>query len=375
MILQRKYLDLSNLTLDGQRLPIEYVKSSIIWKSEEPAFQHIIKELEDAPQPGFFLTSRKTDKDVRVRWNLNRHCILKSDVFYDSHGTLYRDIDAKGVGYTKGFPMRFLSVREPEMDGDMEMRGILHNNVASGDCLRTEEINKLGIRLARYVAQIELFELVNQKGQIVPRQEIGKELMLNFDGVRPTLGIRAMGTTARVQDPHISPKTNNKGYVKEIIDDAIGIVSLELGCDLKPEEYAVWFVETMGKQLGRMHKNGIWTDFMAQIHQGTHNVTLDCRLTDTYHYQTPESIRREYERLVRDVEKDPRFEWMMEERFPKDLTEDEARANNSKGEERDRWTNAMVARSLVNNLDMVYPLGSLKSEAEDKFNAAYTRER
>jgi len=375
--LPRKYVDLTNLTMDGQRLPIEYVRSEIIWRNEEPAFQPIIQELEAAPQPGFFLTSKQNERTVRVRWHLNRHCVLKSDVFYGSEGALYRDIDAKGVGYTRNFPMIFLSVREPEMKNDMEMRGILHNEVATEDCLITEEISKLGIRAARYIAQIELFELVKGDGQVVPRQAIGKELWLNFDSVRPTIAVRAMGTTSRVYDLGIHQETNNGAYVKEIVDDAIGLVSLELGQKLTPKDYVAWFTETMGKQLGKLHKSKIWTDFMVQIHQGTHNLTLDCRLTDTYHYQTPLSAKRRYEYLVRRAAEDPKWNLFLESDFPSNLTKEEVKAaiaNNKKGEEEDKRSHLFTARDFVDGVNEIYPVGK-PEEFKDMFNRAYLSER
>lgn len=373
---KRKYVDLTNLTLDGQKLPIVYVKSKIIWKSQEPTFQEIISELEAAPQPGFFLTSQKGDKEVRVRWHLNRHCILKSDIFYDSKGKLYRDIDAKGVGYTRGFPIRFLSVREPEMSGDMEMRGILHNDVAIEDCLNTEEIHDLGIRIARYIAQIELFELVNQKGEIVPRSYFNEKFWLDFDKVRPTIAIRAMGTTTRAYDLGIDIEINNKGYVKEILDDAISLVSLELNQKFSAKDYAIWLIVTMGQQLGKLHKNGVWTDFMAQIHGGMHNVTLDCRLTDTYHYQTPGSISRVYKSYSKLAKEDPeKYGWWLESRFPKNLTEEDIRKNNEEGERIDKERNKFVSKELVHFINEIYHLGNLKDEVEEIFEKAYLSER
>lgn len=368
------YVNLSKLTLDGQKLPITPVKSQIIWTSPEPAFRHLVREIREAPQPGFFLTTKTTGKEARVRYHLNRHCIIGSEVFYDSRGQLYRDIDAKGVGYTRGFPMRFLSVREPEMDGDMEMRGILHRNVAEEDCLNTEEMHKLGIRMARHVAQIELFELVDQDGSIVPREVIGKRIGVNLDKVSPILAIRVMGTTSRVYDLKTIQEAKNQGYVREVLDDALSLVSLELGQKLKPKDYVVWFAETMGSQLGVLHKNGVWTDFSMQIHRGTHNLTLDCRLTDTYHYQTPKSYKRSYKRHLEMVRKDPRLADLLGDRLQEHPRE-EVEANHREGEAIDKRAHGFVLEHFIEGVCEFYPTRKMKETAKKIFNRAYEKAR
>lgn len=368
---QRRYVDLTNLTLDGQRMPAVYVGSKIIYKNEDPAFQQTIRWLESRDKPGFFLTNQQGDFDVRLRWGLNRHCILSSEYFRDSSGTLYRDIDAKGVGYTRGFPMRFLSVRLPEMEGDMELRGILHDDIAIGDREVTEELEELGIRVVRHIAQIELFDLVNKEGNIVPRAYFNDELGLSMDKVRPFLTLRAMGTTSRVWDLGVSENTNNRNYVKEIIDDAIGLVSTELGCQLSPQEYVEWFVNIAGNQLGIIHRSGIMTDFTRQIHGGQHNLTLDCRLTDTYHYQTPKKSRAEYDKLLMEVQERPELREFLENMFPPGITEEEIRKNNRKCNEVDRNGHELVVTYFARGIDEIYPLGSLKDEVIGRFEKAY----
>ena len=371
----RKYVDLSTLTMDGQKLPAVYVKSEIIRQNNEPAFHPYIKELEDAPYPGFFLTNSKGDFDIRVRWCLNRHGIWKSDIFYDSNGMLHRDIDVKGIGYTRNYPIRFLSVRLPEMSGDMEMRGVLHNDVATGDLEITEELEELGIRVAKHMAHIELFEMVNQKGEKAPRDYFNNVCYLDFDKVRPTIAFRAMGTTSRVWDLRVSDKTHNGEYVKEIIDDAIGLVSTEVGDELSPSDYVIWFVENMGRQLGKMHKNSIWTDFMAQIHGGLHNLTLDCRLTDTYHYQSPKKARKEYMELKEMASKDPIYESLLEEMFPSDMTKEQAKESNREGEERDRHFHESAANRFATGINEIYPIGNLLDEINGRFLESYKSER
>lgn len=373
-MISRKYVDLSTLTMDGQRMPVVYVNSQFIWKSSAPEFSPLLEKLEQAPQPGFFLTSGKGDFDLKVRWSLNRHGILSSELFKDSSGKLYRDVDAKGIGYTRGHPPRFLGVRIPERDGDMEMRGILHNDISNGDCLMTEEIASLGVRVARYVAQIDLLELVTPEGMIVPRGEMSSSLGVSLDGIRPTIAIRAMGTTSRVYNLHISERTNNQNYVKEIADDAINFVSEEVGSGLSQQDYIMWFANMMGKQLGILHRNTVWTDFMAQIHGGLHNLTLDCRLVDTYHYQSILASRRSYAALKKEVEKDSRLAQLLEKEFPK-LTPEQIKINNALGESVDKESHRFVLDSFVGDMCRIYSLNLSHQEVINTFNKAYDRER
>ncbi len=371
----RRYVDLTNLTLDGQRLPAVYVNSRIIYKSDESSFQGIIRDLESRDKPGFFLTNQKGDFYVRIRWMLNRHCVLSSDLFYDSKRNLYRDIDAKGVGYTRGFPMKFLSVRLPEMEGDIELRGILHDDVAIEDREITEELEELGIRVARHVAQIELYDLVNQEGEVVPRNYFSEEIGVNLDMVRPTVAIRAMGTTSRIWDLRVNNNTHNQNYIREIVDDAVSLVSAELGYELSPEEYVEWFVDTMGRQLGVIHRNKMMTDFTGQIHGGQHNLTLDCRLTDTYHYQTPKKLRRIYERLLREAEGQPALKGLLDDMFPSNKTEEEVRENNRRCDKIDREGHERVVKAFTDSVGEIYPLGSLKDDVVDRFGKAYESEK
>lgn len=171
--------DFSNLRLDGKELPAVYVRSSFERKSGNPAFLHLLRALENQPQPGLFFTPNETgDKMLRVRLRLNRHGILSSEIFRDQQGRIYRDVDVKGIGYIHCYPMRVLPVQDPHMENDEEERGILHHDFAQDDWLITEELTKHNIRVAGNVALIELFELVDRVGSgeaaIVPRDQVGK---------------------------------------------------------------------------------------------------------------------------------------------------------------------------------------------------------
>ena len=125
-IVDEKRPDLSNLTMNNQILRAKYVDGNITYKNQDPEFDRLNKEISSSMKPGIFLT-RSDDADllVRVRPRLNRHCILSSETFKDSEGRMYRDVDAKGVGYCLGYPIRVLPVRYPEMDGDEDRKSVV----------------------------------------------------------------------------------------------------------------------------------------------------------------------------------------------------------------------------------------------------------
>lgn len=373
----REKIDFKGLTMRGRKLPVVYVKSRIDRKSTNPDFSHLVREIEQQPQPGFVFTPEKTgDRFVEVRLRLNRHGIIHTDIFKGADGTLYRDIDAKGIGYVQGYPMRAFPISLPEMENDMEMRGICDYEFANDDWLNTDELTQLGVRVARNVAQVELFELVEtidrekRKVEIVPRQVVGKRLGVNFEAVRPMIHFRAMGTSSRVFDlPFVSNNPSYLEYVKEIVDDAISLVSLELGVKISPRDYVVWFTETLGRMLGLMHGRNFSPDFRKQIHSGTHNVTLDCRLLDTHLYDTPEKIRRDTESAREHAIKHPEQAWLFNEHYVN--TREKVIENNLKVEAVDRERALFIIKCLSRGVGLIYDLGGLQSDVKRRFGAAY----
>lgn len=370
----RREPDFSGLRLNGFELPVVYVKSRFERKTEDPAFLHVLRQLEEQPQPGFFFTPAETgDKMIRVRLGINRHGVISSELFRDPSDNLYRDIDAKGVGFVVGYPIRVLPIQESSLPGDMELRGIYHYDPAQEDWLNTDELTKHGFRVARNVAMIELFELVDKTDSgefaVVPRQQVGKRLWINMDSVRPVIHVRAMGTTARVWDlPSLRDYRNYMPYAKEIVDDAIGIVSMELDQSISPKDYAVWFIETLGKMLGKMHSNDIFPDFSKQIHGGTHNVTLDCRLLDLHMYDTPISMKRRIEARRKAVIERPELrDIYAEEKY----TREEVEANNLEVEKDDIKTTFFLLNFFIRGLGKVYDLGNIGNELKMRFGRIY----
>lgn len=78
-----------------------------------------------------------------------------------------------------------------------------------------------------------------------------------------------------------------------IFEDAKKLVSQELGRENNPfsdQEYLDWFAETLGKNVGLMHKNGWFHSNLSH-----HNITLDCRICDL---DMVKDIKKEKERKI-----------------------------------------------------------------------------
>lgn len=107
--------------------------------------------------------------------------------------------------------------------------------------------------------------------------------------------IRGFGTKARIGDILSKPADmieDKKKEIKELLlEDAKKLVSQELGRENNPltdQEYLEWFAETLGENVGLMHKNGWVHGFLHD-----HNITLDCRIADL---GSVKQIDREIER-------------------------------------------------------------------------------
>lgn len=365
-------IDTSLRSKAGQPFPARYVGSHLLWES--PDFVDLRKKIKGAPQPGFFLAPHTGDFTTRVHPFLNRHCLWSSESFVDN-GQVYRDVDAKGVGYTQGFPAVFLPIQYPEMDGDRQHRGILHHDAAEDERLVSEELYRLDARVVRHVAHVELDELVEagnrfdlSSGKTVPRKVVADRLWSNYDNIRPTLVYRAMGTNSRINHLIVNSAPEVRHYVTELIDDAIGFISEELGARMTPGDYGVWFAETLGLQLNMLHQKQVFTDLSAHIHAGTHNVTLDCRFVDVGSYSTPLSRVRETEQIRRELEEHPE----LAELFRKPLPSAEQRKK-LRGEHRhmERTAAKIILSDIHGSLDQSYGLSVSLKSLEHRFDWAY----
>lgn len=363
--------DFSSLSLNRQMLPARFVQSSITWQNDNPSFTHIIQEIASQPQPGIFLTPEEPgDIRVGVRWKLNRHAIRSSEVFRDKHGMVYRDVDVKGSGFVGGIPMGVLPVQLPRSESDMEIRGLLHQDVADNERLLYDDLSRIqGLRLGHVVAQVELYELINRNGELTPRGDFSSELYLNVERVKPSQITRVMGVASRVNTLPFSER--NPSYIrfgKEVLDDAISLVELELGTRLSPQDYTAWFIDTLATQLAIFHKNDCSPDWRFQNHAGTHNVTLDCRCVDLSRCETPGSLARHAEKAEETYRKYPEL------RRPTP-TKEEFDRNLRALEKEDLMRGEIIADRLARGVGAIYPNGQLKDDSEKRFNRVYAEKR
>ena len=182
-------------------------------------------------------------------------------IFRDSRGVIYRDLDFKGVGATLHFP------------SFIENFGFLDKNEAERDFELSEKFIQAGIRTYLVAAIIELKEVIH-KGKKITVDE-AKELGIIDQKFQPVVEVRCFGTKARISDIVLTGRLTKKDR-KILINDAIHLVSKELGRPISLEEYLSWFAETLGRNIGLMHKNG-WVHKNLRI---LHNITLDCRIVD-----------------------------------------------------------------------------------------------
>jgi hypothetical protein len=182
-------------------------------------------------------------------------------IFQDSEGFVYRDLDFKGVGLTSHF---FHVIGNP---------GFLDKKDAEEDYKLSEKFIEVGIRTYRVAAIIELKEVIH-KGKKITVDE-AKELGIINQDFQPVIEIRCFGTKARILDT-LPQRGLPKEYREMLIYDAIDLVSKELRRPISLEEYLFWFAETLGRNIGLMHKNG----WVHNNLRGLHNIALDCRIVD-----------------------------------------------------------------------------------------------
>jgi tRNA A-37 threonylcarbamoyl transferase component Bud32 len=203
-------------------------------------------------------------------------------VLFRTASGVYRDIDAKGIGYLRLALRKSENAVKDRMEvlppapkiqlDDMGIYGILNKNEADIEIKNATAFIKAGIRTALPVAEIELHQLVDEKGQHISIEEAQKRGMLNPENQRPVILLRAFGTKLRIENIH---GAETKEEAKAMIDDAKNILSRELGRQIAEKTYVWWFAVNLGKQMARMHKKG-WVH--GYLHD--HNITLDCRIID-----------------------------------------------------------------------------------------------
>jgi len=271
-----------------ETLPAIEVANEVSWVN--PAFPEAPFDLKKGKSTdlGLFLTPQPKEGSfsLGVSSEHGRSALLGQVIFKDKEGRFYRDIDLKGIGHVGGCVGK-LKVNPVDFDhcSSERISGILDEGYVLSAVEMSEKFLKAGIRTERYLAIIELKEIVDDKGEKVSIAEIKKEKAMPKDVV-PVVGVRAFGTKHRIVDVNENPEIDENS-----LEDARRMVAQELGInekDFSMEDYLKWFAKTLGKNVGLMHKNKWCHKYLS-----THNITLDCRIIDLDSVESYRSMKEE----------------------------------------------------------------------------------
>jgi len=267
---------------ERKQVPVAEVLNEVIYVNpafENPDFFHSSPHPLRVGQPttlGIFagqVAPEQTGRKQRTAEGTHGHhrsLILGHGIFRDDGGRLYRDVDAKGIGFLPPTIDGVISASPIERGGPTQgMLGIFERGMAERDASLAEEFISRGIRTYRVIAITKLDELVDD-GKRYPIDEAKRRGIIP-DECEPVISIRAFGTRDRIRD--ISYHTSSKS-----IDAARLLVAQELGRDPQEfgrKEYFHWFVETLAENVARMHKAHLVHGYLT-----SHNITLDCRIVD-----------------------------------------------------------------------------------------------
>jgi hypothetical protein len=218
------------------------------------------------------LFQRKPGEQRLETWPRHeRSAILGRAIFKDKQGRFYRDIDLKGIGHIERKKIG-ITGWDPR---EKEFLGLLESKDAFKEYKFGEKFLSAGIRAPRTLAIINLEEII-EGGKKFSLKEARKKGVIKED-FQPVVEVRGFGTKARISDIFFGDEWLEETK-KLLFEDAKKLVSQELERGDNPltdQEYLEWFAETLGKNVGLMHKNG-W------LHSNltSHNITLDCRICD-----------------------------------------------------------------------------------------------
>lgn len=215
---------------------------------------------------------RKPAEQIVKTWPRHeRSALIDGATFKEEQGRFYWRIDLKGIGH-----VRDEKVEMPGWDQQQNrFLGLLESKVAFKDYEISERFLSAGIRTPRVLAIINLEEIICE-GEKTSLKEARERGIIN-ESFQPVVEVRGFRTKARIADIFFNEEWPEETK-KMILEDARNLVSEELGRKnnlLSEQEYLDWFAETLGKNMGLVHKNG-W--FISNL--SPHNITLDCRLCD-----------------------------------------------------------------------------------------------
>lgn len=300
------------LKKDRKTLPAVEVANEVSWVNNKMNLPFGLK-VGDQSRLGMFLTSDEASEKqypIEITKDQSRSGILGRVIFSDKEGRLYRDIDLKGLGYTKlgykdytkhDYKGGVGSVGEevsPRTRGwyFIGTAGIANQELIRRDIDFSEKFLKAGIRTHRVIAMIDLKEIIDADGKKISIDEAKERKILKKDD-EPVIEVRAFGVRSRLSD--ISSNWNNPDLVKKLFFDARTMVAQELKRRLEGftgPEYLVWLVETTAINIARMHHKKWVHGFLS-----THNLTLDGRIVDL---DSVENIKEHERRVASDPTED-----------------------------------------------------------------------
>lgn len=237
-----------------------------------------VEKPNDLPAGGYALEYHRSHK---------RSIILCRATFQDTDGRIYRDVDLKGIGHIdRDWYCNKPNTTNPgKRISDENYEGLLDRDIALYDYEMTEKFIEKGIRTCRALGIIELQEIIAKKTirgkcaenpEKLSLEEAVNERILK-ENFHPVVEVRAFGTKFRALDITDSGSPlDERGQL--MLEDAKKLVSQELGLEktMSDMEYLEWFANTLGHNVGLMHKSG-WEHHYLPL---GHNITLDCRVVD-----------------------------------------------------------------------------------------------
>lgn len=266
-------------------LPAVEVQNEVMWVNKDfPELPFDIKEGEST-KLGLFLTPKPKEGektfDLKASGGHYRSGLLGRVIFKDKEGRFYRDVDLKGMGRvfsrdSSGLEFEVGEVTRRHGGEKGQASGILDLEWAKHSRDMSEKFLEKGIRTERYIALIEPKEIIDSQGQKISIAK-AKKVGILPERLQPAIALRAFATKFRVYDIQDIRSYKTSDFIKKL-EDARKIVSQELGINEKNfsfKKYFKWFAKTLGENIGKMHNNGWFHNYLTE-----HNITLDCRIVD-----------------------------------------------------------------------------------------------
>lgn len=269
--------------IEKKTLPAVEVRNTVIFVNPEIEAPFKLEEGESA-KLGLFLTPQVGTEDKKIGLEIaeghGRSAILGRAVFKDKQGRIYRDIDLKGSGFSQKNRVMSVAKRHEQQ----EASGLLRLSSAYHDKDMAEAFLQAGIRTHRVIAIISLKEIIDENGEKISLGDARGRGIIS-ESIQPVISVRAYGTKYRLHEfigGFFFLNREERGQLirsnQPILNDAIAMVAQELGKDpskFTVDKYLRWLAKTVGQQVGKMHKNGWYHNYLTE-----HNITLDGRITD-----------------------------------------------------------------------------------------------